>query len=54
MVRTLTAREARPWWLVFLSKYRYQVIVLVIIFILVVALGWAHNPVELEGVYQLR
>lgn len=53
MVRTLTAREARPWWLVFLSKYRYQVLVLVIIFILLMGMGLAHNPVELEGVYML-
>jgi hypothetical protein len=51
MKRTLHARKARPGWLVFLSQYRYQVLILVIIVVLLVVIGGSHNPSDLEGVY---
>lgn len=54
MKRTLHARAARPWWLAFLSRYRYQVLVLVIIIVLLVVIGGSYSPAEIEGVYGLQ
>ena len=53
MKRTLHAREGPPWWLVKLSQYRYQIMAIIILMVLVGSLAWGHNPAELEGVYQL-
>lgn len=54
MKKTLCSRDSNPWWVILLREYRYQVLVMVIIFVLIVSLAWAHNPVELEGVYGLQ
>lgn len=51
--RTLHHSQGQPWWLKFFLKYRYQVLALVIIAILLLVIGGSHNLVELEGVYQL-
>ncbi|WP_286242161.1 hypothetical protein [Methanobacterium ferruginis] len=53
MRRTLQARERCSWWKIFLIRYRYQVLCLIIIAVLLAALAWSHNPAELEGVYAL-
>lgn len=54
MKKTLYGKESNPWWVLLLREYRYKVLVMVIILVLIVTLAWAHNPVELEGVYHLQ
>lgn len=54
MKKTLHSKEGNPLWVILLREYRYQVLGMIIIFVLIMTLAWAHNPVELEGVYGLQ
>lgn len=51
---TLYHSKKQPWWLSFLLKYRYQLLGLVLLAVLLVVIGGSHNPAELEGTGFLR
>ncbi len=54
MKRTLHARDGPPWWMRLLIQYRYQVLGIILLVLLVGGLAWGHNPVEVEGVFILQ